>query len=253
MNIIMNKVVRAVPLFFLFLALPCFSQGSPLSLFNQANAYYEKGEYAKAIELYESLAQERQVNAALYYNLGNAYYRAQQPGKAIVNYERALRFAPRDSDIRTNLEFVRRAVQEPGPGPGDEVIAWFDGLITLNELTVLCSALLLLCSAGLGIFIVKRRQRFLLSSAAIAALFLLSGAWLGMKISNEVSTRWAVVIAGPADVRNGPGTENSVGFSLPEGRKVMILGHKDDWVAIGLRVEGLKGWIEKKYIEAVER
>ena len=64
--------------------------------------------------------------------------------------------------------------------------------------------------------------------------------WLAIKIESEVLTRDAIVVSGPADVRNGPGMENSVGFSLPEGRKVVILGAKDDWSAIGLKSEGQK-------------
>ena len=76
-------------------------------------------------------------------------------------------------------------------------------------------------------------------------------AWLALKIDSEINTQWAIVIAGPVEARNGPGFENTVGFTLPEGKKVTVLGVKDDWAAVGLRSEGLKGWVERKYIEQI--
>jgi uncharacterized protein YraI len=83
-----------------------------------------------------------------------------------------------------------------------------------------------------------------------AALIVFTG-WFFLKLDKEALSREAIVVSGPADVRNGPGEENSVGFTLPEGRKVMVLGAKDSWTAIGLKTEGLRGWLENKYLEEI--
>jgi len=245
-------------LIFVLLALcsilsPLFSASTdtPLATFQQANQLYEKGDYTRALELYQSLARDRQANAALYYNLGNAYYRLQQPGRALVNFERALRLAPRDADIRQNLAFVRQAVKEPVPSFADQVISGVNGLISLNGLTLLCSFFYVLLIAGIVTYLFRRSQWLLAANICLLLVALLFGGWLLLKVDQEAATRWAIVVAGPAEVRNGPGSENSIGFTLPEGRKIVVLGEKDDWIAIGLKAEGLKGWVEKKYIEEI--
>lgn len=75
--------------------------------FQSAVAAYGKGDYKQAIEGFETLAGEG-LSAPLLYNLGNSYARYGKVGKAILNYERALRLAPGDSDIRGNLDLLRR-------------------------------------------------------------------------------------------------------------------------------------------------
>jgi len=221
-----------------------------LATFNQANTAFEKGQYTEAAAMYESLAGRHGGNAALYFNLGNTYFRQQQMGKALLNYERAKRLAPRDRDVLYNLEFVRQQVKEPQQPFAVALLSALNGLATLNEVAALCSFCFIgfLLGATAWIFY---RQRFILPTLAAFMLFILATGWLFLKINVEVWTDEGIVTAGPAEVRNGPGTENSVGFSLPEGRKVVVLGENNDWVAVGLSSEGLRGWIEKKYIEKI--
>jgi len=109
--------------------------------------------------------------------------------------------------------------------------------------------ILLICGL-IAYMLLKQQRAVVFNLACLAAVIIFSG-WLYIKLNREVLTTQAVIISGPAEVRNGPGPENSVGFSLPEGRKVTVLGTKDNWAAIGLSYEGLKGWIEKKYLEEI--
>jgi tetratricopeptide (TPR) repeat protein len=245
----MKKLLLFINL--LFLPIAAIAENSYLQRFQQANQLYEKGQFAAAIPMYESLVQEHQQNAALYYNLGNAYYRTQAMGKAIANYERALRLDPRDSEIRQNLAFLRQSVKEPDPAFLTAVARGLNGMVSINELTVICSVVYLLLIGLLTVYIFRRRQLALLLAILMALPVITLSGWLAFKYNDEVFTKWAVTIAGPVDVRNGPGMDNSVGFTLPEGRKLTILGEKDDWVAVGLTTEGLKGWMEKKYIEMI--
>jgi tetratricopeptide (TPR) repeat protein len=220
------------------------------AMFNQANAAFEKGQYTEAAAMYESLAGRYGGNAALYFNLGNTYFRQQQMGKALLNYERAKRLAPRDRDVSYNLEFVRQQVKEPQQPFAVALLSALNGLATLNEVTALCS----FCFIGFllgGTAWIFYRQRFILPTLAAFMLFILATGWLFLKINAEVWTAEGIVTTGPAEVRNGPGMENSVGFSLSEGREVVVLGENNDWVAVGLSSEGLRGWIEKKYVEKI--
>jgi tetratricopeptide (TPR) repeat protein len=247
----MKKLTLLLSIIFFPLIAFAALQSDSLLLFNQANDYYSKGQYDKAIAAYESLAGQKEVNASLHYNLGNAYFKIQKYGKAIACYERAAKLTPRDQDLRYNLNFVRAIVKEPGEPFPEILLTSINNVISLNELTVLSSVFFILLICGLIAYMLfKQRKAVIFNLACLLAVIILSG-WLYIKLNREVFTTQAVVISGPAEVRNGPGQENSVGFSLPEGRKVTVLGTKDNWAAIGLNSEGLKGWIEKKYLEEI--
>lgn len=245
------KKILIIASFIVGIAGTAFCQVDPASVLNEAKTKYDQGNYAEAVRLYESLAQEGQANAELWYNLGNAYYRSQAIGKAVLCYERARRIAPRDPDIRANLAFIRQAVKEPDPSFLAGLINSIDSLLSLNELTVMVSATFIIFIFFLILWLFRRNPWILLADAAAFLLVAVLGGWLALKIDQEVATSWAVVLSGPADVRNGPGQDNSVGFTLPEGRKVVVLGDNGEWLAVGLHTEGLKGWIEKKYIEKI--
>ncbi|MGL4806375.1 MAG: tetratricopeptide repeat protein, partial [Bacteroidales bacterium] len=94
---------------------------------------YEKGEYQKAADLYESLTKEGYNSADLYYNLGNAYYKAGENAQAILNYERALLYAPNDADLKTNLEIAKlKTVDKIDPVEKIFIYNWIDSIRNMN-------------------------------------------------------------------------------------------------------------------------
>lgn len=238
--------------FLLLMSASCVLAGDkPLAVFTQANDAYAHGQYQQAINLYESLVTNNETNATVFFNLGNAYFKNQQIGKAIVNLERAVKLSPRDKDARYNLQYLRSLVKEPSLPFFETAVAWINGWVSLNELTAAVS-LFFIAALGLLIGYLLRRNPWCALCSIVACAVLLAGAvWLGLKIKDEVSTRWAIVVTGTVDARNGPGTENSVAFSVPEGRKLIILGENNTWNAVGLPREGITGWVEKRSIEAV--
>lgn len=223
----------------------------PLAEFNQANDLYQKEQYRQAVDRYESVARLNMGNAELFYNLGNAYFRLHRPGLALLNYERALKLAPRDGDTRFNIKFVKTSLGMPEEPFSEQAVDFFNNIFSINELAALCSFLWILLCAGLTISLFRRNRKLVWANISLALVTVFFAAWFFVKLDLDVKTDWAVVVAGPAEARNGPGYDNSVGFTLPEGKKVMLLGVKDEWAAVGLRSEGLKGWIEKKYLEQI--
>ena len=103
-------------------------------------SFTRKANYASAAAAYEKMTQTGPVSAAVYFNLGNAWFKAGQIGRAICAYRRARELAPRDPDVRANLQFAR---SQPGLGapalPGTRWTRWVS-LLTLNEWTGLASA-----------------------------------------------------------------------------------------------------------------
>ncbi|MFA6544947.1 MAG: tetratricopeptide repeat protein, partial [Limisphaerales bacterium] len=87
--------------------------------FEAANRLFEQGRFADAASAYEKLLTNGPASAAVHFNLGNAHFKSGQPGRAIFHYHQALRLAPRDPDIRANLQFVRKSLgvaEEAQPG-----------------------------------------------------------------------------------------------------------------------------------------
>ena len=83
-------------------------------LVSQGNDLYLKGEFRKAIEVYQEvlLREVKDITKAkVHYNLGNAHYRLGELEKALKEYQEALRLNPSDNDSKFNLEVVLRALQ----------------------------------------------------------------------------------------------------------------------------------------------
>src|SRR3954465_12492039 len=101
------------------------------SAFEAANRLYFEGKFPEAATTYGMLAQSGQTSAALYFNWGNALFKAGQIGRAIAAYRQAEALAPRDPDVRANLQFARNQRQGPTLSPARSH-QWLRKL-TLNE------------------------------------------------------------------------------------------------------------------------
>lgn len=226
---------------------------SPAELLKQARDAYDKGEFAAAISAYQSLLQQGLESSELYYNLGNAEFKAGHIGRAIASYRRALKRSPEDEDIRANLDYVRSFVNQPRTGTGNplvqlgnQVLTWFSGqtlavlaLIVYWALAFLAAWLVL--SRG-GIPAVRW------VTAGVSLVFLFLAGWASLRIVLDRTRQWGVVVASRAEARNGPKADYQIGFVVPEGREVRVLGREGDWIAIGLPQEGYKGWIQSSEI-----
>jgi len=221
-------------------------------LFGQGNQYYENSNFEQAIEVYEAIVKKGVYDAGVFYNLGNAYYRVNNIGKSILNYEKALRLSPRDADIKDNLKFVRSYLKEPGEG----VLRSIVNIFTMNELTVFCSVVYFLFMAGILLSLFVRNEALKTVNTVTAVLLAAGLVWWYGKYSVSEKTVSAIVISSPAEVRNGPGTDYTVGFTVPEGKKIRILSRKEDWYAVGvMQYEPqkviLKGWLPAGIVEKI--
>ena len=153
-------------LFGIFLLLGSFSVQAADNRFKKATIAYNDGEYQLAIEGFESLARDG-LSSALLYNLANSYAQNGQTGMAILNYERAARLAPGDSDIRGNLELLRKErtlFQEE-----QTVSQRFIRLLGLDLWTILATAGFILFATCLLVPVtprVKTRTRRLVAAAS---------------------------------------------------------------------------------------
>lgn len=230
-------------------------------LMARANERYERGEYAEAAQQYEDLVTRGFGDAAVYYNLGNAYLESGDLGRAILSYLRARELAPRDSDIRTNLDLARDMTVDRIAAERGSLIESVSFLgrrwATPSELGI--AALLLWTATGLaiGVLLVWRklplrsaiRTLAAVSAVATAASFLLL---LSMALANP-NDNTGVVTATTVDVVSGPGPQYSEEFTLYSGAQVRLTDSRHGWWRVALPGGELQGWVPAHAIGKVGR
>ena len=82
----------------------------------EADSAYMNGNYEKALSIYEEVASEQGVSAALLYNMGNSYFETDNYGKAMLCYQRARRLDPSSSLINSNLRYLEEKVKDINRG-----------------------------------------------------------------------------------------------------------------------------------------
>ena len=227
---------------------------SPPELFLEANAAYESGAYAAAVELYRALADRGVDSGHLHYNLGNAYLRNGELGRAIASYRRGWLRLPRDEDVRANLEFARKTTQDalapPGPSPITSTLFFWHYGLSLRELERAALILNLLFWVILALRLVRRDSEVLRWSTFVILVPLIAVvASLSIRLVDP--PRVAVVVPQEISAQSGPGGDAVVRFKLHAGTEVELRGRRDGWLRIALP-DGQQGWIEAQHAEIVE-
>lgn len=212
-----------------------------------AKALYDAGRWEEAAASFGELAAADPGEPAWHYGRGGALLKAGRLGPAVASYERAFRLAPRDFDARENLDFaLRRAGEELAPeGVAPAAFVLFT-ILSERELAGLqwlfAWAALLLTAAAL------LRRAPASAAAAAGGLWLAAGLWwAGLRAA--LPAERAVVTAPRAELRSGPGSGFSVGATVPEGRRVRVLGERDGWLEVGTMKEGVRGWVAAESVE----
>ena len=217
------------------------------AVFDSANKLYEEGKYAEAASAYETLVRSGQTSAALYFNLGNAFFKSGQIGRAIAAYRQAEQLAPRDPDLRANLQFARNQTPSPTLLP-TRWQRWL-GRLTLNEWTLLAAGSVWLWLLLLAVVqwrpALRPTLRASVLSLAILAVLLCACAAAALRATRF--TRTAIVIAGDVVVRYGPLAESPTAFTVHDGAELRILDQKDEWLQ-GNAGPRRTGWLRRDQV-----
>ncbi len=215
--------------------------------FTAANRLYAEGKFADAAAAYESILSAGVQSPALWFNDGNAEFKAGHPGRAIAAFRRAELLAPRDSEIRANLGFVRNQVQGPSVRAG-RWRQWL-GAFSLNEWTGIAAiafwaTFLLFAARQLRPALVPKLKTV---TALFVGLTVLSGAALGLEISGHFARSVAVVVEAQAPARSGPFDEAQIAFTARDGAELPVVDRHGDWVQVSDGAGNI-GWLSKKQI-----
>ncbi len=216
--------------------------------FNAANKLYAEGKFAAAAAAYEKILQSGAVSPALWFNYGNAEFKLGQPGRAIAAYRQAELLAPRDDEVRANLDFVRNQVA----GPTLRQSRWEDwlGTLSLNEWTVLAAGAFWLTFILFAVRQIRPawRPRLRGLTAGIVVVTILSCAGLGAAAAIHFSKPIAVVIATEATARSGPFAEAQDVFKVQNGAELAVLDQRNHWLQVA-DGSGRIGWLPAKQVE----
>ena len=190
--------------------------------FEQANKLYEQGKYDEAAAAYQAVLQQGAVSPIVFFNLGNAWFKAGQTGRAIAAYRQAEHLAPRDPNVRFNLQFARKKVTGSDGRVGDN---WLRNL-TLNEWTWIAIAAYWIFFLLLAIRELRPALRASLRGASILAGLALLVAGGLLLAAYRAPTTGAVVVSPNAVVRYGPLDESQVFYQLRDGSELTILDQK---------------------------
>ena len=109
-------------------------------------AAYQVGEYDRAVSLWEPIRETGNASGVLLYDLGNAFWRKGDAARAIACWRAARQLRPRDGAISHNLALVRSLI-EGVPEPVGEASPWLE-VVTPGELGLFGTIALAAASAG---------------------------------------------------------------------------------------------------------
>jgi tetratricopeptide (TPR) repeat protein len=212
--------------------------GAAQGLFAQGNQAWFNGDYASAIQCYETIAEHQGVSPALLGNLARAHQANGNLGLALLNFERARWLAPRDADIRAGLQHVRQDAglfTDAGP-------RWTRPFLelSLNEWSWLAAAAWAVCGGlisarGLGV-----RRLPLKTGLALSGIVLAMGL-AGITIHWAQMDR-ALVIRDDAPMRVSPYASARQVASLSEGRPLTVTGSHGEFFKMRTP-SGQTGWM----------
>lgn len=224
----------------------------PATAFEQANKFYEEGKYADASSAYDKLLAAGDVSEPLYFNRGNALFKMGQIGRAIASYRQAQQLAPRDSELRANLQFARTRARGGSPYQADRWRGWTT-VLTVNEWTVLTAGavwlLFVLLALGQWRPELKRKLRSYVMATSLAVVAL--GICFGIVLNKNFLTQSAIVVVGEAEVRNGPLDESPTIYKVRDGMELNVIDEKDGWLQV-VDAADRAGWLRRDQVLVFE-
>ena len=248
------KTKYSVPIFLLLTIILSVSVARPAeskieAQFQQANETYSRGEYQKAIKQYTKIITEKGYSFAVLANLANSYVQTGETGRAILNYERALRLAPSNSDLKSNLNMVRK---NSGLFPRDPT--WSERItntLSINQWTVMAFFSLLFCTISQLVAINGRVSQKITTGVTITTILIFCLAATATALRYQYYNP-SVVITAKARLLVSPFKSSASIGTIQEGR--LLYPEKSHGHYLYVTDEtNRKGWIHSPLVEAVCR
>jgi len=223
--------------------------------FFEGNRLYSEGKYFEAVEKYQLALQSDKLSSALYFNLGNSYYKLKDLGNAVLFYHRALKWAPRDEELKYNLRLVESQLRDNIiPKQKNALARTYWGFVdqwTEKELVLLFFVIYfaIVLAALFKLFWVAARKNL---TRLLGGLLLFWGLFVSFLVGNSIQADQfqAVVMAQEIQARYGPSEQDVAAFTLHVGTTCRILGSSEDWFQIRL-ADGKVAWLPNTSVEPI--
>ena len=228
-------------------------------LFEEGNAFYREGEWAKALAAYDNILTMGYESGFLYYNMGNCYYKLENVGRSILYYERARKWIPGNPDLMANLALANLSVVDKIEPLKEFIVSrLLRGVFTLfpyNTHVIITLTAYCFFMGTLITWIVTRRntlRKVMVRMIWILGIvFLILGISLAGRSIDQNRRIEAVILADRVDVMSAPNPEGGIEvFTLHEGTKVRLDQRAGDWIEIIL-ADGKVGWVKREVLEII--
>jgi tetratricopeptide (TPR) repeat protein len=218
--------------------------------FSDANELYSKGKFPEAAASYQTILNSGVVSPNLLFNDGNAEFKSGNLGRAIAAFRRAALLAPRDADIRANLNFARNQVQSPTFH--ESYWQKLLGSLTLNEWAAFAAVALWLTLGLYAAMQIRPELKNVLGTPARLAVVatIVLAVCLGIADSVHFSKPVAVVLLPDAVTRIGPFDDAQNAFAVHDGAELPVLDQRNGWVQVSDN-NGRTGWMPAAQVEVL--
>ena len=224
--------------------------------FEQGVELFKQGKYQQSATKFENVLDAGTQSGALYFNLGNCYFKMGKLGKARVAYEKAKYFLPRDHDLNGNLAYLATKLEDKVEFSDKNIFLkiWFfpSKFFTRNEMAVfvlLTFFILILLWLAL-IFRIPFRRIIIGKIVVFIMIFIWISSVLCVKIKDETTPTYGVVMFKEIPVRWGNTNDDKVAFYLHEGTKVLIRQQRGNWFLVTIGNDK-SGWIKNSFVEVL--
>jgi len=243
----------------LILFLSFLVSGQTDAVFNSATDAYNDGEYEKAIDFYNSILEEGQHSASLYFNLGNSYYKLNDIAHSIYYYEKALLLSPNDKEINNNLGYAQQMTLDAIDTLPETGLSKFYKTIT-NKFSFDQWAKMGIAFMFLFVFLyiifyyaqyASRKRWAFIGSLVFLFISILTITFSFIQYNDFKKEQPAIVFADEIGIQSEPNVSSDEIFVLHAGTKVNVVEKLNDWKRIRL-TDGKTGWVSSEYIKLLK-
>lgn len=196
---------------------------------------YENGDVSAAAAAFEKAIESGATDSATLYNYGNALARADRLPEALAAYRSAQLRAPRDPDIRHNLDIVREKLDQPEPGIATRSLA----SVRLRELMWILAALAIAFAVSAVGYGWRGTRRWRAGTWLSAGLLLATSLLFVGRARIDQTPRAVILTSTPA--QSDPSAGGATLFTIPPGTEVEMDHRTGDWAAI--RIHRRDVWV----------
>lgn len=243
------KILKTYTILFIFMSLVSFGQEG---IMIKASENYEKGEFNKSIELYDSLLNSGFYSTSLFYNLGNSYFKAGEFGNAMLYFEKALKYDPNNKDIQQNIFLTKRKIDsEIIELPVFFLKRWWNNISNIFSLgiwTFFSILFMIIMVLFIGLLWFNKGGR-LISYAnyfiIISLTFFIISTFAANTRRNQIYNNKNAILLKENRIYSGPDIRSEILYKLQPGEKLMLKDSLENWYKVQLMNKEI-GWIDKK-------